>query len=85
MERDLPSTELSPEELLIGREESAEFLARLHTVLSPLERRTLELYLKGLSYREIADSLCRSPKSVDNAVQRIRAKVSRQFPQATTA
>lgn len=84
-EINLPPTEKSPEELLIGREEFAEFLTRLDAVLSPLEKQTLELYLKGLSYREIADSLQKSPKSVDNAVQRIRAKVSRQSPQASTA
>jgi len=78
LEGNLPPTEQSPEELLIGREEFAEFLARLDAVLSPLERQTLALYLKGLSYTEIAEALSRSPKSVDNAVQRIRAKVSRQ-------
>ena len=37
----------------------------------------LDLYLDGLSYREIADRLGKSTKSVDNAVQRIRRKLAR--------
>ena len=78
-------TEKSPEELLIGREEFAEFQRRLTGVLSPLERQTLSLYLEGLSYREIAQSLHKSAKTVDNAVQRIRQKMARLHPPATTA
>ena len=44
--------------------------------LSPLERRVLERYLDGLSYAEIAESVGIGEKSVDNAVQRIRKKLS---------
>ena len=81
----LPPTEQSPEELLIGREEFAEFQSRLSGILSPLENRTLELYLEGLSYREIAQFLHKSTKAVDNAVQRIRQKIARLQPPASTA
>ena len=77
--------EKSPEELLIGREEFAEFRERLRGALSPLERRILESYLEGFSYREIAASLHRSTKTVDNAVQRIRKKIARLCPPASTA
>ncbi len=84
-EVNLPPTEKSPEELLIGREEFAEFQSRLSGILSPLENRTLELYLEGLSYREIARFLNKSTKAVDNAVQRIRQKIARLQPQASTA
>ena len=42
------------------------------------EIKVLGLYLEGLSYREIADRLCRNAKSIDNAVQRIRQKLSRE-------
>lgn len=75
----------SPEELLIGREEFAEFQRRLSGVLTPLEQRTLELYLEGLSYLEIAQFLQKSTKSVDNAVQRIRHKIARLHIPASTA
>lgn len=66
----------SPEDLYISREEEAERLDRLYSRLSPLERRILALFLRGLSYREISAQTGRSVKSVDNAVQRIRHKVA---------
>ena len=70
---------------MIGREEFAEFQRRLSGVLTPLEQQTLELYLEGLSYLEIAQFLHKSTKSVDNAVQRIRHKIARLQPPASTA
>ena len=66
----------SPEELYISREEEAERLTRLDQKLSPLERKILELFLHGLSYREISEQVGRPTKSVDNAIQRIRRKVA---------
>ena len=39
----------------------------------------MRLYLNGLSYSEIAAEVNRSPKSVDNAVQRIRRKLARHI------
>ncbi|MDD5931829.1 MAG: sigma factor-like helix-turn-helix DNA-binding protein [Oscillospiraceae bacterium] len=36
-------------------------------------------YLDGLSCREIADTVGKPPKSVDNAVQRIRRKVAQHL------
>ena len=44
--------------------------------MSGFEARILRLYLNGLSYSEIAAEVNRSPKSVDNAVQRIRRKLA---------
>lgn len=84
-EAHFPSTEQSPEELLIDKEEFLEFRRRVAEALSPLERRVLELYLEGLSYGEIGRSLRKSPKAVDNAVQRVRRKLARLQPQASTA
>ena len=69
-------TGASPEELYISREEEAERLTRLDQKLSPLERKILELFLHGLSYREISEQVGRPAKSVDNAIQRIRRKVA---------
>ena len=42
--------------------------------LSALEQQVLKLYLQGLNYRKIAEILQREPKSIDNALQRIRGK-----------
>lgn len=66
--------EQSPEELLISKEAFADLQNWLNKALSPLEKQVLELYLKGQSYGAIADTLKKSTKSVDNAIQRIRQK-----------
>ena len=43
---------------------------------NPPHRARLELYLEGMSYKEMAVRLGKSSKSVDNAVQRIRKKLA---------
>lgn len=63
-----------PEADLISREGANEFLDALRLRLSVSEKTVLTLYLEGLSYTEIAGRIRKSPKSVDNAVQRIRKK-----------
>lgn len=65
-----------PEDLVIEKEGSDELVSSFLTCLSKLEAKVLDLYLKGLSYREIASDLNVSEKSIDNAVQRIRRKLS---------
>ena len=67
-----------PEAILLGREAFQERMRALEGQLSGFEASILRLYLNGLSYSEIAAEVNKSPKSVDNAVQRIRRKFSRQ-------
>ena len=67
-----------PEELILAKESRDELYAAFSRCLSRFEIKVLDLYLEGLSYREIADRLCRSAKSIDNAVQRIRRKLARE-------
>ena len=69
----------SPEDVIIGREELKERLDALKGQLSELEAQILPPYLSGLSCGEIAKRVGRSQKSVDNAIQRIRRKMVRQF------
>lgn len=74
------STALSyadPENVFFGRERLQRVLQAIRTRLSPLERRVLEGYLGGRSYREVASRLGLTEKSVDNALQRIRRKLER--------
>jgi len=65
-----------PEDVLIGREERQRRIEALRGQLSGFEKTVLEHYLTGLSYQEIAQRVGKSPKSVDNAVQRVRRKVA---------
>ena len=67
----------NPEDLMIRRENRNHDLLRINQQLSPLEGRVLSLFLDGLTYAEIAQVLHKPPKSVENAVQRIRRKAAR--------
>ena len=69
----------NPEDLLISREEQQEYLDKAKGQLSGFEANVLGYYLEGFSYQEIAAQVKRSTKSVDNAVQRIRRKLSQHI------
>lgn len=66
-----------PEELVINREEFGDIEEKMGEILSDLEWRVLMAYLDGKSYQEIAESLGRHVKSIDNALQRVKRKLER--------
>ncbi len=66
---------VSPEQMLIEQEGREEFFHRLKENLSSMERTVLYLYLEGNSYTQIAEIMSKSPKSIDNTLQRIRGKI----------
>lgn len=66
----------NPEEYIIDREHAESVLSGVRKQLSEFETKILGYYLDGLSCREIAETVGKSPKSVDNAVQRVRRKVA---------
>ena len=68
-------TNNNPEELFLDKERMLMLVHELNERLSDMERRVLHLHLKGEDYRSIADLLDKSPKSIDNALQRIRQKM----------
>ena len=49
---------------------------RLVDRLSSFEKQVLQLYMEDNDYRQIAMLLGKTPKSIDNAIQRIRAKAN---------
>mgnify|MGYP003163186076 CR=1 FL=1 len=60
------------------KEQNAESLEdKLYSVLSDFEKNVLELYMSGKDYIAIAQMLDKPPKSIDNAIQRIRNKVDK--------
>jgi len=65
-----------PEDSVIARESVGEVEKLLYGALSRFESGVLELYLEGMSYKDMAVRLGKSSKSVDNAVQRIRRKLA---------
>jgi len=70
-----PAYVQSPEQLLVDRESVDQFFAKIQDHLSQMEKTVLDYYLEGMNYRQIADKMGKPAKSIDNALQRIRAKV----------
>lgn len=68
-------TNNNPEELFLDKERMQMLVGELNERLSDMERRVLHLHLQGEDYRSIAELLDKSPKSIDNALQRIRQKM----------
>ena len=66
-----------PVEILIDRESVEMTLEEIRSSLSKMELIVLTDYLDGLNYRQIAEKMEKSPKVIDNALQRIRAKVQK--------
>lgn len=71
------SDENDPEQILIDRESVDQTLSEIQSGLSEMEQAVLNEYLEGLNYRQIAEKMGKTPKVIDNALQRIRAKVQR--------
>lgn len=71
-----PATRDTPENIVLSKTAYDETLRAIMSRLGPLEKKVLMLYLEGLGYREIAGRLGKTPKAVDNAVQRIRKKAA---------
>ena len=67
----------NPEELLISQEYATLIESRLEEALSDLESRVLYLHLRGTDYKTIAKLLDKSPKTIDNALQRIKNKTEK--------
>ncbi len=64
----------NPEQMMIDQENLVLFMERLKERLSKMECQVLDLYLSGLNYQQIAEKMEKSPKAIDNALQRIKAK-----------
>ena len=70
-----------PETQCLANETETEIKAALHGFLSAFEASVLDPYLAGYSVSEISRRLERSPKSVENAILRIRRKLARYLSQ----
>jgi RNA polymerase sporulation-specific sigma factor len=66
-----------PEELVISQEELNSIESKMGDILSDLEWEVLSSYLQGKSYQEIAVTMDRHVKSIDNALQRVKRKLEK--------
>lgn len=65
-----------PEKVVIDKENFAKIERDIGKLLSKFEWKVLTLYLQGRTYQEIADALNKELKSIDNALQRIKKKLT---------
>jgi len=72
----IPGTRgMDPQDIFAAMEETRRIMEAMHSQLSRLERSVIEGYLAGESYEAIARRLNVGPKTVDNALQRVRKKL----------
>ena len=72
----LPGSEVDdPASQIISTQELRSLVDHMTTRLSPLESLALTGYLEGMSYEQIAERCECDPKTVDNALQRVKRKV----------
>ena len=69
----------NPESIIIDQENLQDLEQEITATLSPMENQVLEYYLAGNGYGEIAQIMGKTPKSIDNALQRIRTKIKEQL------
>jgi RNA polymerase sporulation-specific sigma factor len=67
---------LSAEDEYLAKESVTTLTDILYEGLSSFENEVLRLHIVGCSYNEIAEKLGKNPKAIDNAIQRIRKKLS---------
>lgn len=72
----LKSLDKTPEELVISREDLEQLAEVIEQKLSYMEKEVLDLYISGISYKEIAKIMGKSEKSIDNALQRMKGKLA---------
>ena len=69
----------NPESIIIDQVNVRDLEQEITCTLSPMENQVLDYYLDGNGYTEIAKIMGKTPKSIDNALQRIRGKIKEQL------
>ena len=69
----------TPEELVLVKDQMERIEAESVRIFSKLELIVWNEFKKGRTYTEIADWLGKSPKSIDNAIQRMKKKVEKRL------
>lgn len=72
----LPSDQPTPDEEVIANENMQELEQEINKKLSSMELEILSLYLKGYNYSEISEMSGCNLKSIDNALTRIKNKLT---------
>lgn len=73
-----PTELMNPEDIVIDKENVMDIESAIEKHLSQFEQQVVSLYIDGNDYQQIAAILNKSSKSIDNALQRIKKKLSVQ-------
>lgn len=79
----LSDTKNNPESLLIENENVQEIKKIIDSELTEFEKKVCDLKTSGFDYKEIAEILNKTPKSIDNAFSRIKAKIQKSLENKT--
>lgn len=75
----LGDTNNNPENVLLYNETKIELINNIKSRLTDFEEQVFELKINNFNYREIAAILDRTPKAIDNALQRIKIKAREEL------
>ena len=64
----------NPEYMLIDKESVKQCLDEVSKNLSKMEKQVFDYMLECFNYQQIAEKMGKSPKAIDNAIQRMRSK-----------
>lgn len=81
IENMIVNKENNPETVLLSMEREQDLFREVKQVLTDFEYQVFELKYHNFNYKEIAEILDKDAKSVDNALQRMRSKVSKILKQ----
>ncbi len=68
-----------PSDTIVNKETFLNIKSKITSILSQFEQEVLDYHLCGYTYTQIASSLKVEPKSVDNAIQRIKKKMEKNI------
>lgn len=69
----------NPEKIILDNEGTLSLIEKIEQNLTDFETTVFELKISNFSYKEIAEILNKDPKSVDNAIQRIKLKIKKEL------
>ena len=78
---DILENEIAPDpsDTIVNKETFLNIKSKIISILSDFEQQVLDYHLCGYTYTQIAASLKVEPKSVDNAIQRIKKKMEKNI------
>ena len=74
----LQADTLTPEESMLEQEKLEELSRKVDKKLSAFEKKVLKMFMDGDGYVKIAQKLGKEPKSIDNALSRIKNKLRKE-------